>query len=125
MENDNKGLYKYGSNKIKELNIDLWNKINVILFDIPFKEKFYLLENSLFELPKCECGNSVNFVDMIKGYREFCSRRCMYDSTKLKDKRKDTCIEKWGVDNPSKSNQVKKKVIETNIEKFGHEWATK
>ena len=125
MENDNKGLYKYGSNRIKEINIDLWNKINEVLFDIPFKEKFYLLENSLFELPKCECGNSVNFVDMIKGYREFCSKRCMYDSNKLKDKRKDTCIEKWGVDNPSKSNQVKKKVIETNIEKFGHEWATK
>ena len=125
METENKGLYKYGSNKIKEINIDLWNKINGILFDIPFKEKFYLLENLLFELPKCECGNSVNFVDMVKGYREFCSRRCMYDSAKLKDKRKDTCIEKWGVDNPSKSNQVKKKVIETNIEKFGHEWATK
>ena len=125
METDNKVLYKYGSNRIKELNIDLWNKINEILFDISFKEKFYLLENSLTELPKCECGNSVGFVDMIKGYREFCSRRCMYDSSKLKDKRKDTCIEKWGVDNPSKSNQVKKKVIETNIEKFGHEWATK
>jgi hypothetical protein len=125
METDNKGLYKYGSNRIKELNIDLWNKINEILFDIPFKEKFYLLENSVIELPKCECGNSVVFVDMIKGYREFCSRRCMYDSSKLKDKRRDTCIEKWGVDNPSKSNQVKIKVIETNIEKFGHEWATK
>jgi hypothetical protein len=125
METDNKDLYKYGSNKIKELSIDLWNKINDILFDITFKEKFYLLENSLFELPKCECGNSVKFIDMINGYREFCSRRCMYDSRKLKEKRKETCIEKWGVDNPSKSNQVKKKVIKTNIDKFGHEWATK
>ena len=48
METDNKDLYKYGSNKIKELSIDLWNKINDILFDITFKEKFYLLENSLF-----------------------------------------------------------------------------
>lgn len=125
METDNKGLYKYSSNKIKALNVDLWNKVNKILLDIPFKEKFYLFENSLEQLPKCECGNSVIFIDMINGYREFCSRRCVYDSSKIKNKRKDTCIEKWGVDNPSKSSQVREKVVETNIKKFGHEWATK
>lgn len=125
METDNKGLYKYSSNKIKALNVDLWNKINKILLDIPFKEKFYLFENSLEQLPKCECGNSVIFIDMMNGYRKFCSRRCVYDSSKIKNKRKDTCIEKWGVDNPSKSSQVREKVVETNIKKFGHEWATK
>ena len=62
---------------------------------------------------------------MINGYREFCSRRCMYDSPKLKDKRKNSCIEKYGVDNPSKSKEVRDKVIKTNLDKFGHEWATK
>jgi len=33
MENDNKALYKYGSNKVKELNIELWNRINEITLD--------------------------------------------------------------------------------------------
>jgi len=125
MENENKDLYKYGSNKIKYLDINLWNKINDILLDIPFKEKFYLLENSLSELPKCECGNSVKFVDMIKGYRSFCSKRCMYDSDIIKKNKKFTCIGKWGVDNPSKSKEVRDKVKNTNIDKFGYEWATK
>jgi len=125
MEDKNKHLYKYGSNKIKELNIDLWNNINNILLDIPFKEKFYLLENSLVDTPKCECGNSVKFIDMVTGYREFCSRRCMYDSPKLKEKRKNSCIDKYGVDNPSKSKEVRDKVVKTNLDKFGHEWATK
>jgi len=125
MERENTDLYKYGSNKIKELNIDLWNKINDFPLDIPFKEKFYIIENSLIDKPKCECGNYVKFIDMINGYREFCSRRCMYDSPKLKDKRKNSCIEKYGVDNPSKSKEVRDKVIKTNLDKFGHEWATK
>ena len=125
MENENKDLYKYGSNKIKELNINLWNMINNVLLDIPFKEKFYLIENSLIDIPKCECGNSVKFIDMVNGYREFCSRRCMYDSPNLKEKKKNSCIEKYGVDNPSKSKEIRDKVIKTNIDKFGHEWATK
>ena len=125
MENENKELYKFGSNKIKELNIYLWNKINSVLLDIPFKEKFYLIENLLTEIPKCECGNSVKFIDMINGYRKFCSRRCAYDSDSVKKSKRETCIEKWGVDNPSKVKEIKDKVKETNIKKFGHEWATK
>jgi hypothetical protein len=125
MENENKELYKFGSNKIKELNIDLWNKINSVLLDIPFKEKFYLIENLLTDTPKCECGNSVKFIDMINGYRKFCSRRCAYDSDSVKKSKKETCIEKWGVDNPSKAKEIKDKVKKTNITKFGHEWATK
>ena len=125
METDNKGLYKYGPNKIKELNYNLWYEINKIIFDISFKEKFYLYENLITELPKCECGANVKFIDMIKGYREFCSRTCMYNSSKLKERRKETCIEKWGVDNPSKSKDIKDKVMKTNIDRYGHEWATK
>jgi len=125
MENENKGLYKYGPKKIKELDINLWNRINEIDLDITFKEKFYLLESSLLDVPKCECGLSVKFVDMQKGYRDFCSKRCMYDSTKIKKNRQDSCMKKWGVDNPSKAMEVRDRVMSTNIEKFGHEWATK
>ena len=125
MEKENRGLYKYGSNKIKELDIDLWNRINNFLLDLPFKEKFYLVENLLTDIPKCECGNSVKFIDMVNGYREFCSRRCMYDSDSIKKSKRETCIEKWGVDNPSKVKEVRDRVKKTNIEKFGHEWATK
>lgn len=122
MESENKELYKFGEKKIKELNIELWNNINNLKFDVSFKEKFYLLENSIFEVPKCECGNSVKFIDMHKGYRNFCSKRCMYDSDTVKNNKRKTCIEKWGVDNPSKSNKIKEKIKETNLEKFGVEY---
>ena len=125
METENKHLYKYGSNKIKEIDIDLWNKINAISLDVSFKEKFYILENKLIDIPKCECGTYVKFIDMTNGYRSFCSKKCVYDSDKIKSNKKKTCIEKWGVDNPSKNIKIKEKVKKTNIEKFGHEWATK
>ena len=41
MERENTDLYKYGSNKIKELNIDLWNKIN----DFPLDTSARFLSN--------------------------------------------------------------------------------
>ena len=125
MVTENKDLYKYSENGIKKRNIKLWECIkDYIDINIPFKEKFYLYENNIIEVPKCECGEGVKFVDMKLGYREFCSRKCMYNSNKLKEKRKSTNLEKWGVDNPSKLKEIKEKVIETNRKKFGTEWAT-
>jgi hypothetical protein len=124
MVTENKDLYKYSEKKIKEINPSLWIEINKIELDISFKEKFYLYENNIKEFPECECGEKVKFIDMKSGFREFCSRKCMYTSSKLKEKRKITNLEKWGVDNPSKSKEIKERVIETNKNKFGTEWAT-
>jgi hypothetical protein len=124
MVTDNKELYKYSEKKIKEINPSLWMEIEKNEFEISFKEKFYLYENNIKEVPTCECGEKVKFIDMKSGFRDFCSRKCMYNSSKLKEKRKSTNLEKWGVDNPSKSKEIKEKVIETNKKKFGTEWAT-
>ncbi len=124
METENTDLYKYSEKGIKKRNLNLWTIINSIDIEIPFKEKFYLYENSLNEKPVCECGSEVKFIDMIKGYREFCSKECMYNSDKIKEKKRKTNIEKWGVDNPSKSNVIKQKVKKTNNKKFGKDWAT-
>jgi hypothetical protein len=121
-ETENTKYYKLGSNKIKEINYELWKRIESIELDIPFKEKFYLLENNMDELPKCECGKLVKFVDMRRGYRDFCSRRCMLDSDRVKESRKKTNIIRWGVDNPSKNKIIRDKVESTNISKFGKKY---
>lgn len=121
---DNKRLYKFSENGIKKRNLELWRAVtNQIKEEIPFKEKFFLYENKI-NYPKCYCGNSVKFIDMKKGFREFCSKKCMYNSKSIKEKRKETSIKKYGVDNPSKSREVKKKVKKTNNKKFGNDWAT-
>ena len=112
-ENNNNSLYKYCENTIKKINSELYkNIINYTDLDIKFKEKFYLYENKI-EKPYCECGNNVGFIDMNKGFREFCSKKCMYNSKSISDKRKLTNIEKYGVDNPAKSKIVKEKVKKT------------
>ena len=59
---------------------------------------------------------------MKKGYRDFCSKNCMLNSKEIKDKRKNSCMEKYGVDNPSKSQKIKDKVKKTNKDKFGTEY---
>ena len=125
MATKNIDLYKYSEKGIKERDIKLWSEIiNSFSMNIPFKEKFYLYENNITEKPVCECGCDVKFIDMIKGYREFCSKDCMYNSNKLKERRIKTNIERWGVSNPSSLEVVKEKVKKTNKKKFGHEWAT-
>lgn len=48
----------------------------------------------------------------------------MFNSSKIKEKRKETNINKYGVDNPSKSSIIKNKVKDTNNKKFGNDWAT-
>ena len=126
--NNNNSYYGFGEKRVKSENLYLWDDIhkhaNFIEIDIftKFKEKFFLYENKLLEKPLCYCSMKLNFIDMKNGYREFCSRRCMLDSPKVKERRKNTCIKKYGVDNPSKNNEVKNTVKSTNIEKFGVEY---
>ena len=116
---NNSHFYKYSENSISKMDHSLYEKIISIELDIKFKEKFYLYETEMSEVPKCYCGNNLKFIDMINGYRTFCSRRCMIDNVDIKEKRKKTCIEKYGVDNPSKSIDIKNIVISTNNRKFG------
>jgi hypothetical protein len=122
-EKVNKASYKYSEDGIRKRNIGLWESItNYIDLDITFKEKFYLFENNIISPPKCNCGSELKFIDMSRGYREFCSRTCMVNSKEIKEKRKESCIKKWGVDNPSKVEEIREKVKKTNREIFGTDY---
>lgn len=115
--------YKFSENGIKNRNLELWKTITShIDSEITFKEKFYLYEKQMCSIPICYCGKNVKFIDMKSGFREFCSKECVYNSIDIKSKRKVSNIEKWGFDNPSKSIIIKEKVKKTNIEKFGVEY---
>jgi len=126
METENIKYYKYKEESIKKMNFKLWEIITISNTEenITFKEKFYLYENNIKLKPKCYCNGELKFSDMKNGFRKFCSKKCMANSTDIKSKRKNTNLEKWGVDNPSKSEVIRNKVIETNKSKFGKEWAT-
>lgn len=53
----------------------------------------------------------------------FCSKSCRsrYAAKSSLEKRKQTCLEKYGVPNPAKSLQVKEKTKQTNVAKYGVE----
>jgi hypothetical protein len=83
-------------------------------------ERMYVYLNDITEPIKCYCGNCVGFTNSYKtGYKEFCSVKCMSNSPKIVEQRKQTCVEKYGVENPSHSKVVKEKMKQTNIERYG------
>lgn len=83
-----------------------------------WKEKFYLYYKNI-DIPKCYCGNNLKFISINKGYRDFCSKKCLSNSDLVKEKRKLTCIDKYGVDNPMKDALIKSKLENSIYEKYG------
>lgn len=82
------------------------------------KQRLYHYMNDIKSIPICnynDCNNSVKWQKSY--YAEYCSTKCSSNATL--EKRKNTCIEKYGTDNPSKSKIIKDKIKETNLEKYG------
>ena len=82
-------------------------------------EKLY---NYIFDCPdhKCPvCGKPTKFISIIKGYSQYCSIKCSKNDPKIIEKTRQTNIERYGVDNPSKSKEVQEKIKRTNIERYG------
>lgn len=66
-----------------------------------------------------ECGKKTKFRHLGMGYQKFCSCKCRSHSGKVKDKIKQTCLERYGVENPFQSLEVQEKIKSTCLEKYG------
>ena len=82
-------------------------------------EKIYWWRFGLTSVPKCDCGADLKFMGIKKGYARFCSVKCSRNSLVTKAKAAQTCIERYGVDNPRKSEIIKTKAAQTCIERYG------
>jgi hypothetical protein len=65
------------------------------------------------------CNRETKFETLNLGYNKFCGLKCSGKSYETKNKRKLTCISRYGVDNPSKNIEFINKQERTNIEKYG------
>lgn len=78
-------------------------------------EKVYLFKNNKVVCKICK--SDVKFLSYKRGYREYCSKKCSNsDKELIKQKNinyKINNIEKYGVDNPSKLEIIKDKIIES------------
>jgi len=106
-----------------------------------FREKVYCYFNRIASRPKCPiCGKELSFRRTREGgYMKYCSLRCVGKSSEVAERRMNTsidrygvphfnnheksiqtCLEKYGVDNISKLDEVKFKRDQTNIERYGY-----
>lgn len=90
-------------------------------------------KNDIYEPVLCKiCDKNVRYVNINKGYVKYCSNKCQ-----LKDhwsnisedfilsrekKRRETCIEKYGVEHATMLESVKEKTRQTNREKYNSDY---
>ena len=103
--------------------IEVYNELQLFcvnILDLPFVQKTWHWVNDINTYYLCKCGKKITFnKNWTDGYRGGCSAKCSQNNTTTKEKRKNTNIEKYGVDNVAKNVKIKEKTINTNLEKYG------
>ena len=96
---------------MKKHNPKFWNYINSHYANInKWSEKLYWYYSKLTEYPKCPmCGKVPEFQSFNRGYRTFCSHKCLNNYQKIKDKKEKTCLEKYGVKNAMQNKEIARK----------------
>jgi len=67
------------------------------------------------------CKNETNFISINRGYRKFCSSECLSKSDDIKNKRKNTMLERYGVENAAQSKFLMDKQRRTCLKNYGYE----
>lgn len=81
--------------------------------DLPMGEKVWYYFNEEKTPQLCICGKHRSFISFKNGYRPSCGAKECYSQI-----RKETCIEKYGVDNPKKTKEVNDKAKENILKKY-------
>lgn len=92
-----------------------------------YSEKIYVYLNLLVHVPRCKRCNQkqVKFKQYSYGYFDYCSVKCSSNSEEKKKAIVETNLEKYGVTNVSAVEEVKEKKKETMLENFGVDHASK
>lgn len=90
--------------------------------DLKFTEKLYLFYHNEDKPHVCKvCGCKTKFLSYGRGYQEFCSQKCMNSCPDIQERKKQTCLKNYGVENPMDSEEVKSKLVNTCMERYGVE----
>ena len=105
------GFLRNSHNK-KYLNFLNENIIKVNA-ELSISEKLYYYSNNIKSPLLCECGKHLKYIGFKNGYRSTCGEKECFVN-----KRKQTSIKNFGVDNPQKSEKVKEKTKKTILDKY-------
>lgn len=97
-------------------------------------ERVYNILNDLSNKTLCYCGKETSFINYVKGYREYCSQECAFQSEKrnekisqnndyvaISEKMKKTNLERYGVSWSTELDSMKTKAKETKKIRYGNE----
>ena len=121
--------YLYNPNTLRRYTSGIEGKYNKDIYEYlinryddsdSLKETLFRIYNGIEEHPKCPtCGKPLVFKGI---FFKFCSNICAQSSDEIKQKIKQTCLEKYGVDNYNKTKESKEKIKQTCLEKYGVEY---
>ena len=121
--------YVYNPNTLRRYTSRIEGKYNKDIYEYlinryndsdSLKETLYRIYNGIEEHPKCHtCGKPLVFKGI---FFKFCSNICAQSSDEIKQKIKQTCLKKYGVDNYNKTKESKEKIKQTCLEKYGVEY---
>ena len=100
---------------------ELWEKLlQIETKSTKITAKLWCYYHGLKKEPGCiVCGKPTEFHNFEHGFRPYCSYSCSNNSELTKDKYKQTCLERYGVENASSSKTVREKVKHTMDERYG------
>lgn len=85
-----------------------------------YQDVLYFIKNDYY-MPYCKtCGKELPYLNIRRG-RKYCSCKCRSNDPEVKEKTINTCIKKFGVDNPAKSQVIINKTKQTNLKKYNTE----
>lgn len=82
------------------------------------QEEYYNMFNPNIVHKCLNCGKDTNFINIYSGYSQYCSQYCVRHSEKVKEKREQTCQDKYGSSNVYSSEYGKEKIKNTLIKKY-------
>lgn len=94
-----------------------------------FTQALLHILNSWSEIPKCKnpsCTHKVQFgrKDAKTEYKIYCSTKCANSDTGTREKTRQTCQKRYGVDNISQSKEIKQRKVDTCLKNHGVEHPT-
>lgn len=111
------GLYKKLSKEEEEYILKLYPDFNLEVGTYLYFYKDVKGEKDL--QTRCKvCNNLLSFTN-IKNRNKCCSAKCSSNDPDKLDRTKETWIKKYGVDNPSKSQEIQNKKEETTLKNYG------
>lgn len=89
--------------------------------DVPLADRVFAFLNGQTELNRCiVCGSELS--PKIKNPQIYCGRKCARNSGITQDRIKNSCLDRYGVENPSQSPAVQSKMKSTMLDRYGVEY---